>query len=122
MASRPLYSVSFLGSTKNYYVVVSADPGESLRQYGELIEDFKAQGLTIGNYCISIFEILEVSQLASPRISEETSPSYQRLVQAGGLLLLATRMASRNLDAFSLLLQALLFRLLYLDHQWVRNT
>ena len=50
MASRPLYSVSFLGSTKNYYVGVSADPGESFRQLGEMIEDFKAQGLTLGNY------------------------------------------------------------------------
>ena len=50
MASGPVYSVSFLGTTKNYYVDVSADTGENLRQFGELVEDFKALGLTLGNY------------------------------------------------------------------------
>ena len=40
MASGPVYSVSFMGTTKNYYVGVAADAGESARQFGELVEDF----------------------------------------------------------------------------------
>ena len=50
MASGPVYSVSFLGTTKNYYVDVSADAGESLRQFGELVEDFKALGVTLTSF------------------------------------------------------------------------
>jgi hypothetical protein len=50
MASGPVYSVSFLGTTKNYYVDVSADAGESGRQFLAMVEDFKALGLALGSF------------------------------------------------------------------------
>ncbi len=50
MASTPVYSASFSGTTINYYVGLSADAGENLRQFGQLVEDFKPHGLTLGNY------------------------------------------------------------------------
>ena len=50
MASEPVYTVSFLGTTKSYYINVSAEAAETGRQFLAMVEDFKPEGLTLGNF------------------------------------------------------------------------
>ena len=73
MASGPVYSVTFLGTTKNYYVDVSADAGENLRQFGELVEDFTPH-LTV-RLAVSSSAVLIIAQLPSHMASKDTSKS-----------------------------------------------